>query len=161
MRRLVGGLLICALVWCVPAVARQHNPPTHDDRLNHAIWRIPGHQPTVLPHWIAHTYSGHWGTTDWYHDRIYISQDVPDAYLYSVVAHEWSHIKQVSDYGWDVNATVQSLDEHFHASGLDGPEYAADCMAILQGATWTDYTSCTNHHWRHMARRLLAGHRLH
>jgi hypothetical protein len=33
-------------------------------------------------------------------------------------------------------------------------------MAILQGATWTDYTSCHNSKWRHYAKRLLEGHRL-
>jgi hypothetical protein len=52
------------------------------------------------------------------------------------------------------------MNAWFGGSGLTGPERAADCMAILQGATWTHYTTCTNTHWQAGARLLVSGHRL-
>jgi len=39
-------------------------------------------------------------------------------------------------------------------------ERAADCMAKLQGASYTHYTPCLDHGWRRAAARLLAGQRL-
>jgi hypothetical protein len=33
-------------------------------------------------------------------------------------------------------------------------------MAILQGANWTHYTSCSSARWRAGAAQLVAGHRL-
>jgi hypothetical protein len=114
-------------------------------------------------HWKVNRTYDYWGTADWYRSTIYISPTVPAPYLYSVAVHEWSHELAVLDYGGDVNASVAALNHRFGGagrSGLNGAENAADCMALLQGATWTHYTSCSNPTWRRLAARLVAGHRL-
>jgi hypothetical protein len=106
---------------------------------------------------------GHWGTADWYRHIIYVSRSTPTSLLYSVAVHEWSHLMQVADYGDDVNAAVNAINERFGgggSTGLRGIENAADCMAIEQGATWTMYTTCHDSRWRSLARRLLDGHRI-
>ena len=36
-------------------------------------------------------------------------------------------------------------------------ELAADCVARLLSASWTNYTSCTDSHWRLGARYLAVG----
>jgi hypothetical protein len=129
--------------------------PTSWPALNHAIARIPTLSRTGA-RWVVASPYGHWGTTDWYHDVIYISPSVPVSLLYSVAVHEWSHVLTVRVYG-SVATTVHSLDVAFGATGMTGAELAADCMARLQGATWTGYTSCARTDWREMSRRLLSG----
>jgi hypothetical protein len=112
---------------------------------------------------ISTRYRGTWGVTDWYHDTIYISPSVPGAYLPSVVRHEWSHELSVRAYGGDVAAAVRAMNHVFGGpgrTGIRGAEYAADCMAIQLGATWTHYTTCPLPTWRHAAAQLLAGHRI-
>ncbi len=127
-----------------------------------AVNRLPHYFPGVV-HWEVSTSLRHYGTTDWNTNTIRISAFTPANLLYSVVAHEWSHEVQAYDYHRDFPSIVRSLNRHFGgggATGQRGVEYSADCMAIMQGATWTDYTSCHNKKWRHYAKRLLAGHRL-
>jgi hypothetical protein len=127
-----------------------------------AIKRLPDYYPGIV-HWQVSTSLQHYGTTDWNTNTIRISAFTPVSLLYSVVAHEWSHEIQAFDYHRNFPGIVRSLNRHFGgpgATGQRGVEYSADCMAILQGATWTDYTSCHNTKWRHYARRLLNGHRL-
>jgi len=82
---------------------------------------------------------------------------MPTDKLYDVAVHEWSHELSVLDYGGDVAAATRAMNATFGGSGLTGPERAADCMSILQGATWTHYTTCTNPAWRASAARLVAG----
>ena len=135
-----------------------HGPSTWST-LNAAIARMPSYH-SGQARWVVSSRYGHWGTTDWYHDTIYIEASVPPAYVYSVAVHEWSHELSVLDYGGNVDAAVAAMDRYFGGSGLVGAERAADCMAILQNATWTDYTSCSEARWRHGARVLLHGHRL-
>ena len=101
-----------------------------------------------------------WGTADWYHDVLYVNPDVPRSKLYDVAVHEWSHELSVLDYAGDVSAAVRAMNAWFGGSGLTGAERAADCMSILQGATWTHYTACTDAHWRAGAARLVSGRRL-
>jgi hypothetical protein len=132
--------------------------PTSWSALNAAIARIPSYRPGAA-RWVVQN-TGWWATADWGRGVIYISPTTPQRKLYDVVVHEWSHILQVRVYGGSVNATEKATRDYFGGSGLNGAEYAADCMAILQGAHWTHYTSCSNAHWRAGARRLLAGHRL-
>ena len=43
----------------------------------------------------------------------------------------------------------------FGQSGEYGLEIEADCMARVQGATWTNYTSCSNAAWRSYATKLV------
>jgi hypothetical protein len=133
--------------------------PTGWAALDSAIARIPGYRPGTA-RWVVSSRYGHWGTADWYHDTLYISPSVPSGYLYDVAVHEWSHELSVLDYGADVSAAVSAMNRYFGGSGLVGAERAADCMAILQGATWTHYTSCSSSRWRSGAAALLHGHRL-
>jgi roadblock/LC7 domain-containing protein len=126
--------------------------------LNSAIARIPSYRGGTI--WRVSRKYGSWGTADWYHDTIYVSPSVPSNRLYDVAAHEWSHELSVLDYAGDVDAAVAAMNATFGGSGLTGAERAADCMAILQGATWTHYTSCHDSNWRHAAATLIAGRRL-
>ncbi|MGN6475289.1 MAG: hypothetical protein ACTHK4_16790 [Mycobacteriales bacterium] len=130
--------------------------------LRSALKRLPDYFPGVV-HWEVSTSLRHYGTTDWETNTIRISAFTPANLIYSVVAHEWSHEIQAFDYHRDFPGIVRSLNRHFGgpgATGQRGVEYSADCMAILQGATWTNYTACHNKTWRHDAKRLLAGHAL-
>jgi hypothetical protein len=140
-----------------PVVARAlPRATTPQDRLDDAMSRIKGLK-TFHVTWRLQSNDGHWGTADWYTDTIWISPRVPANRFFDVAVHEWSHLKSVHDYGGDVNAAVAAMNRYFGGSGLVGAERAADCMARLQGATWTHYTSCGQAYWRHGAARLLAG----
>ena len=88
---------------------------------------------------------------------LYVSPDVPRNRLYDVAVHEWSHELSVLDYNGDVDAATQAMNSWFGGTGLTGAERAADCMAILQGATWTHYTTCTDSRWRAGAKLLVSG----
>lgn len=133
--------------------------PSFQQSLDAAIARIPTYRAGAA-RWIVSRAYDFWGTADWYHDVLYVSPDVPVAKLYDVAVHEWSHELSVLDYGGDVAAATDAMNAWFGGSDLTGPERAADCMAILQGARWTHYTTCTNAQWRLGAGRLIAGHRL-
>ena len=143
----------------VAHVKRVATTPTGWSLLDAAIERIPTYHSHAA-RWIVSGRYGHWGTTDWFHDTLYISPTVPPGYLYDVAVHEWSHELSVLDYDGNVPAAVAAMNRHFGGSGLVGAERAADCMAILQGAHWTHYTSCADRRWRSAATRLLRGRRL-
>jgi len=130
--------------------------PTSWAALNAAIARIPTYHAGAS-RWIVSGRYGHWGTADWYHDTLYISPTVPAGYLYDVAVHEWSHELSVLDYHGDVDAAVKAMNRYFGGQGITGAERAADCMAVLQGASWTHYTSCTDSRWRAAARALMRG----
>ncbi len=130
--------------------------------VNSVLQRLPNYFPGIV-HWKVSTSWNHYGTTNWDTNTITISAFTPANLLYSVVAHEWSHEIQAFVYHRDFWGVVKSMNKHFGgagSSGQRGVEYAADCMAIQLGATWTDYTSCHNNKWRHYAKRLLKGHML-
>jgi hypothetical protein len=130
--------------------------PTSWGSLNAAIARIPTYHPGAS-RWVVSGRYGHWGTADWYHDTLYISPTVPADRVYDVVVHEWSHELTVLDYHGNVDAAVKAMNRYFGGQGLTGAERAADCMAVLQGASWTHYTSCTDRRWREGAATLLRG----
>jgi len=132
---------------------------TFQQALDAAIARIPTYRPGAA-RWVVSRAYDFWGTADWYHDVLYVSPDVPRTKLYDVAVHEWSHELSVLDYGGDVAAATAAMNTWFGGSDLTGPERAADCMAILQGARWTHYTTCTNAQWRLGAARLIAGQQL-
>jgi hypothetical protein len=130
--------------------------------LHHIVGELPSYQPGQV-HWRLSLKLGHWGQTDWETHTITISVLVPLGDLYSVVAHEWSHELQAIAYDQQYWPMIRALNRHFGGggkSGMHGTEIAADCMAILQGATWTSYTKCHKAAWRHDARRLVHGHRI-
>jgi hypothetical protein len=133
--------------------------PTHWPALNLAIARIPGSGAERV-RWIVTGRYGYWGTADWYAGAIYISPSVPQSKLYAVAVHEWSHLLSIQPYGGDVRAAVAAMDRVFGGNGLTGAERAADCMARLQGARWTHYTSCQVSAWRVSAALLLHGSQL-
>ena len=110
--------------------------------------------------WVVSSRYGHWGTADWYHDTLYIEATVPSAYVYDVAVHEWSHELSVLDYDGDVARAKRRMNAVFGGSGLTGAERAADCMAVVQDAAWTHYTTCRSVEWRKAARRLVNGRRL-
>ena len=130
--------------------------PTHWSALNAAIARIPTYRSGAA-RWVVSDKYDFWGTADWYHDVLYVAPGVPVSKLYDVAVHEWSHELSVLDYGGDVAAATRAMNATFGGRGLTGPERAADCMAILQGAHWTHYTTCTDATWRAAAARLVAG----
>jgi len=133
--------------------------PSYAATLNSAVARIPTYRACTV-RWVISRAYAFWGTADWYHGVLYVSPDVPRSKLYDVAVHEWSHELSVLDYAGDVAAATAAMNGWFGGSGLVGAERAADCMSILQGATWTHYTTCTNAHWRAGARRLVSGQRL-
>jgi hypothetical protein len=133
--------------------------PTSWAALNRAISRIPNYRPGVAT-WSITTRFGHWGTTDLGNGRVYISPTVPAARLYSVVAHEYGHALVSKNWGWNWRAADAALNRWFGGRTPSARERAADCMARVQGATWTHYTTCTSTRWRQGARTLLAGKRL-
>jgi hypothetical protein len=141
--------------------ARHHHATatTYRAALANAIARIPTYRSGTVRWEISRAYA-FWGTADWYHAVLYVSPDVPRSKLYDVAVHEWSHELSVLDYAGDVARATDAMNGWFGGSGLTGAERAADCMSILQGATWTHYTTCTNAHWRAGARLLVAGQRL-
>lgn len=133
--------------------------PTFQQALDAAVARIPTYRPGSA-RWVVSRAYDFWGTADWYHDVLYVSPDVPMSKLYDVAVHEWSHELSVLDYAGDVAAATAAMNAWFGGTGLTGPERAADCMAVLQGAHWTHYTTCTNAVWRVGAAKLIAGQRL-
>jgi hypothetical protein len=141
------------------AVVRRPAPPapagpTSWAALNRAIARIPTYHGTGA-RWVVYSDDGYWGTADWQRRAIYIGPQVPEKRLYDVAVHEWSHLLSAAAYGGDTNALVAATAKWFGGSGLTGAERAADCMALLQGATWTHYTRCADARWRAGADRLL------
>jgi hypothetical protein len=130
--------------------------PTSWSALNAAIARIKSYRAGDAQ-WIVEN-TGWWGTADWYKATIYISPSAPESKLYDIAVHEWSHLLSIRPYGGDVHAAAVAMRAYF--GGTSGPEYAADCMAKLQGATYLKYTQCTTPTWVAGARLLLAGKRL-
>jgi hypothetical protein len=154
---LVSGAIAMSTV--APAAASSRL--SHHE-LHHAVAEVPTYRSGIV-HWRLSLSLDHWGETNWYTRTITISLFVPLADLYSVVAHEWSHELSVLDYGGNVSEAVAAMNKHFGgggSTGIHGAEIAADCMARLQGATWTYYTTCHKKSWRRDARRLVHGHRI-
>ena len=139
-----------------PRRAATHTSLTFTAALMAQVARIPTYRPGMA-RWVVSRAYDFWGTADWYHDVLYVSPDVPRSKLYDVAVHEWSHELSVLDYNGDVAAATAAMNAWFGGNGLTGPERAADCMAILQGATWTHYTTCTNTKWRAGAKLLVSG----
>ena len=131
--------------------------------LGRAIAAIPGYASGAPVRWVISSNFGHYGMTDWYHNTIYLSPSIPASQLASVAKHEYGHILEARAYGGDIQAMITALTPVFGAGGrgnLDGTELAADCVAIVNGASWTHYTGCSNPSWRAAARTLISGHRL-
>ncbi|MDQ1703152.1 MAG: hypothetical protein QOF57_2404, partial [Frankiaceae bacterium] len=134
--------------------------PTSWSALNRAISGIPGYSSHASVTWVITSSFGHYGMTDWYHNTIYLSPSIPSSQLSSVAKHEYGHILEARAYGGNIAAMIAGISRVFGGGGrggLNGTEYAADCIARVNGATWTNYTSCSNPTWRAAARTLIAG----
>jgi hypothetical protein len=127
--------------------------------LRYAVGRIPAYRPGVVSAWVWSDRYGHYGATNLATREVTISPRVPTGILYSVVVHEYSHALAIWVYGSSASADV-ALMRTFGGSAGTARERAADCMAIVQGATWTNYTSCGSSAWRQAARVLVSGRRL-
>lgn len=139
-----------------PAPYTKATTTSYTSALMRAVSRIPTYRAGTV-RWVVSRAYAFWGTADWYRNVMYVSPDVPRSKLYDVAVHEWSHELSVLDYAGDVSAATAAMNAWFGGTGLIGPERAADCMSILQGATWTHYTTCTDAHWRAGAKLLVAG----
>ncbi|HEY7718827.1 MAG TPA: hypothetical protein VH915_08710 [Pedococcus sp.] len=133
--------------------------PTGWAALDAAIARIPGYRSSGIT-WTVTSRYGHWGTTDLATYDIFISPGTPVSLLDAVVRHEYAHVVTVRAYGGDWQQAKAATNAAFGGSGITGAERAADCMARLLGATWTNYTSCSSAAWRSLAAALLAGRRV-
>jgi hypothetical protein len=134
--------------------------PTSWTALNGAIARIPGYANGAPVHWVVTGSFGHLGMTNWYTDTIYLSPSIPTWQLDAVARHEYGHILEARAYGGDIPRMITALNRVFGGGGrgnLNGAEMAADCIALVNGANWTHYTSCANPTWRAAARRIIAG----
>lgn len=127
--------------------------------LRYAVGRIPSYRPGVVSTWVWSDRYGHYGATNLATREVTISPRVPAGLLYSVVVHEYSHALAIWVYGSSAGADAAFV-RTFGGSAGTARELAADCMAIVQGATWTNYTSCGNTAWRQAARVLVSGRRL-
>jgi hypothetical protein len=139
-----------------PVVKKAPQPPlTFAARLAAAVARIPGYKPGSAT-WEVTSKYGNWGAADWKYRIIYISPTIPTDRIYDVAVHEWSHILSLMPYASNTEAKA-AMNRVFGGSGLTGAERAADCMALRLGATWTNYTDCTNAAWKAAAAKLIAG----
>ncbi|MGS0685324.1 SH3 domain-containing protein [Nakamurella sp. GG22] len=98
--------------------------------------------------------NGGWGATDGH--TVYIDPDVPADKRFSVMIHEYSHVLQVQVYG-SIDASAAAMGAISGMSATAANESTADCMALMQGATWVDY-GCQDS-LRGAAEAVLAGHR--
>ena len=144
------------------AVAGHAPARTSWPALNQAIARIPGYRNGIA-NWHVTPRYGHYGITDANQPgaaNIYISPTVPSDKLYSVAAHEYGHAVVIANYGTGYGPyTRYSRDmvAWFGGTTVTGLERAADCIALRLGATWTNYTGCTDAHSQEGARILLRG----
>lgn len=98
--------------------------------------------------------NGAWGATDGH--TVYIDPDVPVDKRFSVMIHEYSHVLQVLAYG-SLEASASAMSAGSGISATAANESTADCMALMQGATWVDY-GCRDS-LRGAAESILAEHR--
>ena len=139
-------------------VTSTRTAPTGRALMLAAVARIPGY-PSGGATWVMTSKYGSWGPADWRNGVVYISPSVPASRMYDVVAHEWAHLLSVRPYPSTTEAKA-AMNRVFGGSGLTGAERAADCMARQLGATWTNYSPCTDATWKAAAAKLLAGQRV-
>lgn len=124
--------------------------------LDAAIARIPHYYPGIA-HWHVAD-RGAWGATQLDTGDIWIAPRTPLADLYSVAVHEYGHAITGHLYGGFYPAQ-NAADRLFGQQGEYGLEVEADCMARVEGATFTNYTPCANNTWRAYARVLVTMHK--
>jgi hypothetical protein len=124
------------------------------------VLRIPLYRPG-LTRWVVQRDLPVYAKTRLREHTVYLSPRIPRRLIYSVVAHEWGHVISTHAYGGDLRVSQEAFRDWFGGDSLrTGIERAADCIAILLGATWVHYTPCSNERWRLGARYLAKGVRL-
>ncbi|MEP6560024.1 MAG: hypothetical protein ABJD68_02995 [Nakamurella sp.] len=98
---------------------------------------IPQVDPSGLAVWVFER-NGGWGASDGH--TIYIDPNVPADKHFSVMVHEYSHVLQAQVFG-SLRNSKAALSAIIGSSPSDvtANESTADCMAIMQGATWVNY----------------------
>ena len=137
------------------AAAPPAAPPAAASSGNWMTDLIPQVDPSGAGNWVFER-NGAWGASDGH--TIYIDPNVPASKRFSVMVHEYSHVLQVRVYG-SLGASVAALSALIGGSPDDvtANESTADCMALMQGATWVNY-GCQDS-LRDAATAILAGHR--
>lgn len=131
-----------------------------EQEMRRQVARIPLYQPGVA-RWVVVPDLAVYGVTSLRTRTIYLSPRIPRKLLYSVVAHEWGHVISTQAYGGDLHASQQAFKEWFGGGSMKvATERAADCIAVLLGASWTHYTGCRDEHWRLGALYLANGMKL-
>jgi hypothetical protein len=98
---------------------------------------IPEVDPNNEAKWVFQR-NGGWGASDGHTN--FIDPNVPADKRFSVMVHELSHIKQVEVYGsLSASAAAMSAIIGASSSNVSANEKAADCMALMQGASWMNY----------------------
>ena len=137
------------------AAAPPAAPPAAASSGNWMTDLIPQVDPSGAGNWVFER-NGAWGASDGH--TIYIDPNVPASKRFSVMVHEYSHVLQVRVYG-SLGASVAALSALIGGSPDDvtANESTADCMALMQGATWVNY-GCQDS-LRDAATAILADHR--
>jgi uncharacterized protein YgiM (DUF1202 family) len=136
-----------------PAAQQDAPAPPQPSSGNWMTDLLPQVDPGAAAHWEFRR-NGGWGATDGH--TVYIDPDVPADKRFSVMIHEYSHVLQVQVYG-SINASAAAMSAVSGMSATAANESTADCMALMQGATWVDY-GCQDS-VRGAAEGILAGHR--
>jgi hypothetical protein len=112
------------------------------------VARIPLYRPGIA-RWEIVPDLAVYGVTRLRTRTVYLSPRIPRKLLYSVVAHEWGHVISTYAYGGDLRVSQLAFKDWFGGGSMGtATERAADCIAVLLGATWTHYTACHDEHWR-------------
>jgi hypothetical protein len=114
---------------------------------------IPQVDPNGLATWVFER-NGGWGASDGH--TAYIDPNIPTDKRFSVMVHEYSHVLQARVYGSLRNSTAAlSAIVGGGPSDVTANESTADCMALMQGASWINY-GCQDE-LRPAAAAILAG----
>jgi hypothetical protein len=116
---------------------------------------IPQVDPNGEANWVF-TRKGGWGASDGHTN--YIDPHVPADKRFSVMVHELGHVRQVEVYGsLKASSAAMSAIIGGGSSNVSANEKAADCMALMLGASWVNYGCPDSLH--DAAAAILAGHR--
>ncbi len=128
-------------------------PPVAQSSGNWMTDLIPQVDPGGAAQWVLER-NGAWGASDGH--TIYLDPEMPAENRFSVMVHEYSHVLQARAYGsLAASAVALSAIVGEDPSSIAANESTADCMALLQGATWVGY-GCDDA-LRGAAASLLAG----
>ena len=160
--RAFGAVALAGVVIATTASATQSAPEPEwpsQAALDHAVIAANLPDPYAITWEMAHVKGGWWGWTDYDGTgTVTIDPNMPAVEVRDLLLHEWGHIQMFTVYEGDWQASRAEADAVFGAD--QGEEYAADCIAVLLGATSTTVTDCADLQHRAAAQLLLDGERL-